>query len=256
TKQINFVLLNVSVSEGSNVVFCARGEAAGKALEAEVNAQGHSGKCHFVVCDLTKEEDIKAMVAKTVELYGRIDCLINNAGQHPDHKDLEDWTLTEFMTLFQMNVSSYFLTAKYAMPHLRKVQGCVINDSSLVAQIGQVGAVPYVTTKGAITAMTRAMAVDEAKHEVRVNTISPGNVWTPMWEGIAIRSGCPGPFIESGRDAQLLGRFGTIEEAGYLCLYLAAEGTFLTGADIPLSGGAELNYGRKNRRRASSGVYD
>ena len=75
----------------------------------------------------------------------------------------------------------------------------------------------------------QALAIDEAKHGVRVNTVSPGNVWTPLWEAGAQSSGDPAKVIEGGNDAQLVGRMGTIEESGQLCLFLAAEGSFCTG---------------------------
>jgi NAD(P)-dependent dehydrogenase (short-subunit alcohol dehydrogenase family) len=83
---------------------------------------------------------------------------------------------------------------------------------------------------------------------VRVNSVSPGNVYTPLWQEAIDASGDPAATRAAGEAAQLLGRMGTIEEAGRLCLYLAAEATFTTGVDHVLSGGAELGYGRKTRR--------
>ncbi|HEY5091297.1 MAG TPA: SDR family oxidoreductase, partial [Polyangia bacterium] len=114
--------------------------------------------------------------------------------------------------------------------------------------IGQLHATTYVATKGAITALTKALAVDEAAHEVRVNSVSPGNVYTPLWQEAIDASVDPAATRAAGEEAQLLGRMGTIEEAGLLCLYLAADATFTTGVDHVLSGGAELGYGRKTRR--------
>jgi NAD(P)-dependent dehydrogenase (short-subunit alcohol dehydrogenase family) len=104
-----------------------------------------------------------------------------------------------------------------------------------------------VATKGAITAFTKALAVDEAAHGVRVNSVSPGNIWTPLWKEAVDASPDPGKTRADGEAAQLLGRMGTIEEAGRLCLFLASEATFTTGVDHVLSGGAELAYGRKTR---------
>jgi len=194
----------------------------------------------------------EALITKTIEKYGKLDCLINNAGAHPPHQLIDDITKQGFHDLLDLNTLGYFLAAKYALPHLRKTQGNIINDSSLVGQIGQQGAVAYVTTKGAIAAMTKAMAIDEAKHGVRVNAFSPGNIWTPMWQYLSDASSDPQAMIDAGRDAQLLGRFGTIREAGLMCLFLAADATFCTGIDVPLSGGAELNYGNKNPNCAAN----
>jgi NAD(P)-dependent dehydrogenase (short-subunit alcohol dehydrogenase family) len=143
---------------------------------------------------------------------------------------------------------SYFAACKFALPHLRKVKGNIINMSSLVGSMGQAGAATYVATKGGITALTKALAVDEAAHEVRVNVVSPGNVYTPLWQEAIDAAPDPAKCRADGDAAQLLGRMGTIEEAGRLCLFLAADATFTTGVDHILSGGAELAYGRKTRR--------
>jgi NAD(P)-dependent dehydrogenase (short-subunit alcohol dehydrogenase family) len=120
--------------------------------------------------------------------------------------------------------------------------------SSLVGSMGQAGATTYVATKGGITALTKALAVDEAAHDVRVNVVSPGNVYTPLWQEAIDAAPDPEKCRADGDAAQLLGRMGTIEEAGRLCLFLAADATFTTGVDHILSGGAELSYGRKTRR--------
>ena len=143
---------------------------------------------------------------------------------------------------------SIFAACKFALPHLRKTKGNIINISSLVGAMGQLHATTYVATKGAITAFTKALAIDEAEHEVRVNSVSPGNVYTPLWQEAIDASADPAATRAAGEAAQLLGRMGTIEEAGRLCLFLAAEATFTTGVDHVLSGGAELGYGRKTRR--------
>lgn len=255
SKGIGEGCVRIFVRNGAKVVFCARDEKEGHRLEAEVNASG-PGAAYFVRCDVSKEDDIKNLISATVSKYGRIDCLINNAGYHPPHKPIDDFSADDFKELLNLNVVSYFLAAKFALPYLRQTQGNIINDSSLVGMIGQVGAVTYCATKGAISSMTRALAVDEAVHNVRVNAFSPGNVWTPMWEAGTKGFAQPEKMIKAGENAQLLGRFGTIEECGELCLYLAAEGTFLTGVDIPISGGAELNYGMKNRKEQKDNIYD
>src|SRR5205085_4584447 len=112
---------------------------------------------------------------------------------------------------------SIFAACKFALPYLRRAQGNIINLSSLVGTIGQLHATTYVATKGAITAFTKALAIDEAEHRVRVNSVSPGNIYTPLWQEAIEESPDPEKTKADGDAAQLMGRMGTIEEAGKLC---------------------------------------
>jgi NAD(P)-dependent dehydrogenase (short-subunit alcohol dehydrogenase family) len=193
-------------------------------------------------------DEIEALVQETVALHGRLDCLINNAGWHPPHKPIDDFSIDDFRDLLNLNLVSVFAACKFALPHLRRVQGNIINMSSLVGAMGQLHATTYVATKGAITAFTKALAIDEAKHGVRVNSISPGNICTPLWQEAIDAAPDPAQCRAEGEAAQLLGRMGTIEEVGKLCLFIAADASFTTGVDHIISGGAELGYGRKSRR--------
>ncbi|XP_006541132.2 17-beta-hydroxysteroid dehydrogenase 14 isoform X1 [Mus musculus] len=132
-----------------------------------------------------------------------------------------------------------------ALPHLRKSRGNIINISSLVGAIGQSQALTYVATKGAVTAMTKALALDESRHGVRVNCISPGNIWTPLWEELAASTSDPRATILEGTLAQPLGRMGQPAEVAAAAVFLASEATFCTGLELLVTGGAELGYGRK-----------
>jgi NAD(P)-dependent dehydrogenase (short-subunit alcohol dehydrogenase family) len=232
---------------GSRVAFCARSPEPGGELAREVTAKG-PGKAVFLPCDVSRTEEVERLVDAVAERFGRLDCLINNAGWHPPHKPIDDFSCRELRDLLELNLVSVFAASKRALPHLRKTKGNIINVSSLVGSMGQLHAVTYVATKGAVTAFTKALAVDEAEHEVRVNSVSPGNVYTPLWQEAIDAAPDPARCRADGEAAQLLGRMGTIEEAGRLCLFIAAEATFTTGEDHILSGGAELAYGRKSRR--------
>jgi NAD(P)-dependent dehydrogenase (short-subunit alcohol dehydrogenase family) len=234
------------VGAGSSVVFCARSEEAGHRLASEVNQIG-PGEAHFTRCDVSKVEQLERVVDTAIERHGRIDCLINNAGWHPPHRAIDDFSVEEFRDLLELNLVSTFAACKFALPHLRRTQGNIINMSSLVGVMGQLHATPYVPTKGAITAFTKALAIDEAKYGVRVNSVSPGNIYTPLWQEAIDAAPNPDECRAEGEAAQLLGRMGTVEEVGKLCLFIAAEATFTTGVDHIISGGAELGYGRKSR---------
>lgn len=246
TKGIGQGCVRVFVEAGAKVVFCAREERGGDVLAAELNARG-PGEALYIQCDVSKVEDIQNLIEATAARYGRIDCLINNAGWHPPHKPIDDFSVQDFRNLLDLNVVSIFAACKFALPYLRQTKGNIINMSSLVGSMGQLYATTYVATKGAVTAFTKALAIDEAAYGVRVNSVSPGNIYTPLWQEAIDAAPNPEKCRADGEAAQLLGRMGTIEEAGKLCLFIAAEATFTTGVDHILSGGAELGYGRKSR---------
>jgi NAD(P)-dependent dehydrogenase (short-subunit alcohol dehydrogenase family) len=247
TKGIGLGCAQAFVGAGARVVLCARGEQAGRALAAELSERG-PGAAVFVRCDVSKVEEVERLVDTAVERFGQLDCLVNNAGWHPPARTIDEFSCQDFRDLLELNLVSLFAACRRALPHLRRSRGNIINLSSLVGSMGQLHATTYVATKGAITAFTKALAVDEAAHDVRVNSISPGNVYTPLWQEAIDAAADPARCRADGEAAQLLGRMGTIEEAGRLCLFIASEATFTTGVDHILSGGAELAYGRKTRK--------
>ncbi|XP_014664658.1 PREDICTED: 17-beta-hydroxysteroid dehydrogenase 14-like [Priapulus caudatus] len=241
-------IVSVFVRNGATVVFCSEEQETSEIhhFVHMTNSEG-LGICEFVTCDLTKESDIKKLVVYTVAKYSRLDCLVNNAAAHPLHMPIEGFSANDFRTLFELNVMAYFLTAKYSLAHLRKHAGNIINITSLVNQLGQKHAVTYCATKGAVTAMTKALAIDEAKYGVRVNCISPSCIWTTMFERATMSTPNPKKAINDGAAQQLVGRFGTPEEVGEAALYLATKATFCTGTDLNVTGGAELNFGIKTQ---------
>jgi NAD(P)-dependent dehydrogenase (short-subunit alcohol dehydrogenase family) len=246
TKGIGEGCVRAFVGAGAKVVFCARDEASGQKLAREVTGAG-PGEAVFIRCDVSRTDEVERLVDATVARFGGLDCLVNNAGWHPPHKPIDAFTPADFREIFELNVMSVFVACRRALPHLRKTRGNIINMSSLVGVMGQLHATTYVATKGAVTAFTKALAVDEAAHGVRVNSISPGNIYTPLWQEAIDAAPDPARCRADGEAAQVLGRMGTSEETGQLCLFLAAEATFTTGVDHIQSGGAELGYGRKTR---------
>src|ERR1043166_6794630 len=247
SKGIGKGCVEVFVGAGAKVVFCARNSDVGEALDRKLNLSG-PGEATFVQCDVSNVDEIHNLIDTTIEKHRRLDCLINNAGWHPPHKPIDDFSVDEFQDLLDLNLGSIFAACKFALPHLRKTKGNIINLSSLVGTMGQLYATTYVATKGAITAFTKALAIDEAKQDVRVNSVSPGNVYTPLWQEAIDAAPDPKQCRDDGEAAQPLGRMGTIEEVCKLCLFIASEATFTTGVDHIISGGAELGYGRKTRK--------
>ena len=134
---------------------------------------------------------------------------MNNAGWHPPHRPIDDFSVEEFRAILELNVVSVFVACKAALPALRKTRGSIVNVASLVATIGQHHATTYVATKGAVLSFTKALAVDEAIHDVRVNSISPGNVFTPLWQEAIDAAPDPAACRADGEAAQPLGHMGT-----------------------------------------------
>lgn len=234
------------VKAGAKVVVCSNDEDQGTAVATTLQSVAEApGDASFVYCDVRRNDNIGSLIDATISRYGKIDCLINNAGWHPAHKPIDDFSVEEFLDLINLNLVSVFTACKLALPHLRQTKGNIINMASLVGSIGQRHAITYVATKGAITALTKALAIDEAPHGVRVNSVSPGNIYTPLWQAAIDAAPDPKQYRADGEAAQVTGRMGTAEEVGRLCLFIAAEATFTTGVDHIISGGAELGYGRK-----------
>ena len=235
----------VFCAAGASVVISARGREAGEALAKELTAKG-PGECHFEPCDVSKSAEIKQVIEKTVARYGRLDCLINNAGWHPPHHPIDDFSIKEFNDLIQLNLVSVFAGCKFALPCLHETRGSIINMSSLVGAMGQDGATMYCATKGGINGLTKALAIDEARHGVRVNAVLPGNILSAMRVEAVSRAKDPAALDDLIDSWQWPGHSGTIEECGYACLFLASDGAgFITGIELIISGGAELGYGIK-----------
>ncbi len=237
--------VRVFAAAGAAVVIGDRDAAAGEALAADLTAAG-PGRCDFVRCEMSEPEEIRALVLAVEHRYARLDCLINNVGMHPDHRPIDDFTVEEFEALFRLNVVSAFAASKFALPLLRQSHGSIIIMSSLVAQLGQEWATTYAATKGALSAFTKTLAIDEARHGVRVNAILPGNVATASYEQTIARHPDPAGIRAHLESWQWLGRPGTPEEIAQACLFLASPAArFITGIELILSGGAELGYGVK-----------
>ena len=136
----------VFCEEGGLVAILARGMRAGQDLARELNEKG-PGKAIFIQCDVGEHEQILSAIEMVVEQFGRLDCIINNAGFHPAAMSLEETSIKEMEELMRVNFLSTFAGAKYALPHLRKTKGTIINMSSMTAVLGQHHSTAYCSTK-------------------------------------------------------------------------------------------------------------
>ncbi|KAL8176802.1 UNVERIFIED_CONTAM: hypothetical protein K2H54_038826 [Gekko kuhli] len=251
TSGIGLAIVREFVHQGANVVFCSRASGAeqGQAIQRELQASGCPGDAFYQVCDVQKESDIKRLIQVTVERYGYLDCLVNNAGQGYTDQ-IDDVSAQDFLNLMEINTVSSLLTSKYAVPYLRETKGNIINIGSTDAVFGKNNFVSYASSKGAVIAMTKALAIDESKYGVRVNRSYMESFGEKVYKSVSESGGGQAVLREySGKcvvGKQLLGRMGTPEEVASAALFLAADGTFCTGLNLVLSGGAEVGFGIKN----------
>ncbi|KAL8176805.1 UNVERIFIED_CONTAM: hypothetical protein K2H54_038848 [Gekko kuhli] len=140
----------------------------GLAIQRELQASGCPGDAFYQVCDVCKEPDIKRLILGTVERYGCLDCLVNNVGT-VYNKPIDDVSAQDFCSMMELNAVSCFLTSKYALPYLRETKGNIINMASMAGVLGVKNGVMSASSKGAVIAMTKALAIDESKFGVRVN---------------------------------------------------------------------------------------
>jgi NAD(P)-dependent dehydrogenase (short-subunit alcohol dehydrogenase family) len=224
--------------------FAARGFAVviadingdrGQALEKEIAAQG--GEAFFVRTDVRDETSIQKMVATTIDRCGRIDVLCNNAGIER-YKVTEDYTLEDWDAIVHTNLRGPFLCSKYALPHLRKTQGSVVNIASVQGIACEPGISIYAATKGGVLAFTRGMALDCAKDGVRVNAICPGAINTGMMEAAVAGQADPQAALDAVARLIPLGRIGEPQDIAPLVYFLAsADASYITGATFVVDGG-------------------
>jgi len=232
----------VFCAEGGLVAILARGKETGELLAAELTRSG-PGRAIYIPCDVASRVQLKAAIDGAAAEFGRIDCLINNAGWHPPATSIDDTRIEDLEELIRMNFISTFAGCQYALPHLRKTKGTIINMSSMVALLGQEHSAAYCSTKGAQLSLTRALAVELGREGIRVNAILPGNVDTPLMRDWAATLPDPESALKRVAALQVFGRMATGEEIGRIALFLATDdSSFLTGQAIEAEGGASLDY--------------
>jgi len=187
--------------------------------------------------DVTDPAACDDACAQVIAEHGRIDVLCNNAGISAVG-DVVASTPDEWDRVFAVNVFGVANMSRAALPHLRQASnGVVVNTCSVAASVGLVERAVYSAAKGAVLALTRAMAADEVVHGVRVNCVSPGTVWSPWVERLVAGSDDPDTSLDALRRRQPLGRLVGVDEVADAVAYLASPSTFTTGADFLLDGG-------------------
>lgn len=226
--------------EGAKLVIMANDEAS--LIESmKILGAGHSS----FFGDISKASDVELAIQNTLSKYGKIDIIHNNAGIANPSKPLHETNDEEWQNLFDVNLKGILYTTRYGLESLKKTQGCILNTSSLVGEIGQENHAVYAATKGAVNALTKSMALDYAKYKIRVNAISPAGVWTPMLR----QWGKAQPDVEKIEkyldSIHILGYCPEGDVIADACVFMVSEkARFITGNIMPVSGGAELGYRR------------
>jgi Dehydrogenases with different specificities (related to short-chain alcohol dehydrogenases) len=198
------------------------------------------GRAVFLQGDVSWEEDVAIMAKRLEGQLGGLDVLVNCAGI-VSGGNVEETSLTEWERTMAVNVTGVFLTSKYAMPCLKKRKGVIVNVSSLVAIKGVANRAAYSASKGAVLALTKAMAADYLKDGVRVNCVSPGTILSPSLEGRIAASDDPEKAYRDFVARQPMGRLGRPEEIAAAILFAASsEAGFMDGVNIPVDGAGSL----------------
>lgn len=189
-------------------------------------------KCFTIAGDVSSKDFCGEAVAKTVELFGRLDVLVNNAAYQQPQPSLAEITEEQLERTFRTNIFSQFFMTQAALPHLKK-GATVINTTSVTAYRGNDQLLDYSSTKGAIVSFTRALAKSLAPHNIRVNAVAPGPIWTPL-----IPSTFPKEKVETFGKNTMLGRPGQPEEVAPCYVFLACDdSSYMTGQVLHPNGG-------------------
>ena len=230
---------------GAQVVACGIETAANEELTRDAGKLGLTLQVES--CDVTNPDQVRAVITKTVGRVGGLDIIVNTAAIHPFGTVVET-DLATWNHCMMVNVGSIYLLAHLGIPEMKKRGGgSIINLASVQGYACQRGVVAYATSKGAIHSLTRALALDHAADNIRVNSISPGSIRTPMLARSAAHFSPDVPteeaFARFGA-AHPLGRIGTTEEVAELAAFLASDKAgFCTGGDYLVDGGLLAGIG-------------
>jgi meso-butanediol dehydrogenase/(S,S)-butanediol dehydrogenase/diacetyl reductase len=213
--------------------------------DAKQAADSLGNRCTAYHADVTKGPDIEAAIRAALKEFGRVDAVHNNAGIVSPSCPLHETTEEQWDDLHRTNLKSVYWTTKFAFEALVESKGAILNTASMVGLLGQQDHAAYVATKGGMISLTKAMAADYAKYQIRVNAVCPAGAWTPMLERWAAEQPDTDGIRQHLDDIHLLGycpRGDVIADAAVFLL--SSNARFITGCILPVSGGAELGYRR------------
>jgi NAD(P)-dependent dehydrogenase (short-subunit alcohol dehydrogenase family) len=237
---IGRAIARLFAKEGATVVVVDINDNGGSET-AELIKRESGNDARFIHASVVDGTQIKRMVAEVTDAYGRIDVLHNNAGgwQLEQHDTVIDNNEEDWDKLIDLNLKSIFQVSREVIPQMMKQGGgAIVNTVTINAFLTQPGSAAYSAAKAGLYQLTKAMALDYAKYNIRVNGIAPGEILTPLW--LASYNGLPkaDEVKESVRRRIPMGRFGEAEEVAFPALWLASdEARYVTGEIITVDGG-------------------
>ncbi|MFV2047003.1 MULTISPECIES: SDR family oxidoreductase [Metabacillus] len=221
--------------EGANVVISYLDEQK-DAEETQKHVEAQGQKCLLVAGDIGDESVCQQIVSKTMDTFGQLDIVVNNAAEQHPQKSIEDITSEQLERTFKTNIFSFFYLTKAALPHLKK-GSAIVNTSSVTAYAGNEQLLDYSATKGAITTFTRSLALSLAGKGIRVNGVAPGPIWTPL-----IPSTFPADQVATFGSNVPMKRPGQPEELAPAYVFLASDdSSYMSGQMIHVNGGKIVN---------------
>lgn len=217
---------------GATVVFTGRNTSAGKDVETLVRDSG--GSALFLPQDVSNEDQWQRIINETLERFGQLDGLVNNAGIS-FLKPIEDISLEDFRQLLRVDVDSVFLGMKYAMNAMESRGGSIVNISSLMGQVGLIYGTAYCAAKGAVTHLTKCAALEAAPLNIRVNSVHPGVIWTRMVVDLMGDDEAVKEQLRTETPLQVLGKPSDIAEG--VAFLLSDQSSYITGSEFTIDGG-------------------
>ncbi|ARV62961.1 short-chain dehydrogenase [Nostocales cyanobacterium HT-58-2] len=220
--------------EGAKVFFCGRRENLGKQVEAKIKSFG--GEATYMQADVRKEQDVKSFIDGCVKKYGRIDIAFNNAAIESKPATIAERSLEEWMDVMNTNATGVFLSMKYELPHmLRQGGGVIVNNASVSGHVGFATIAPYSASKHAVISLTKVAALEYSDKNIRVNSISPGAVDTPMLRRAL--AAWKTNFKAVSQDYPIK-RIVNVEEIARSVMWLSSDdASCITGMDVDATGG-------------------
>ena len=226
--------------EGARVALLDVLDAPGAALADELRMRG-GGQAEYFHVDVAREDEVRHAMDEVARRFGAVHVLVNNAGIAGANKPTHEITEAEWDRVQAVNVKGVFLCTRHAIPHMKRAgAGSIINLSSIYGLVGAADVPPYHASKGAVRLMSKTDALIYAGDRIRVNSVHPGYIWTPMVEHHLKDSGATDIDAARGEVGKLhpLGHMGEPDDIAWGVVYLASEESrFVTGSELVIDGG-------------------